>query len=64
MYTWICSPYNYIGTLSAWYVWGALGLYPLSGTKEYFVGSPAVEKATIHLPRTVRPNNKIEEVSL
>lgn len=39
----------HVGTLSAWYVWGALGLYPLSGTEFYFVGSPAVEKATIHL---------------
>ena len=39
----------YAGTLSAWYIWGALGLYPLAATKLYFVGSPCVEKATIHL---------------
>ena len=38
------------GTMSAWFVWGALGLYPLTGTTTYFVGSPAVEKATVHLP--------------
>lgn len=36
--------------MSAWFVWGALGLYPLTGTTTYFVGSPAVEKATVHLP--------------
>ncbi len=30
-------------------MWGALGLYPLTGTDLYFVGSPAVDKATITL---------------
>ena len=38
-----------VGTMSAWYVWGALGLYPLTGTDKYFIGSPAVERATINL---------------
>lgn len=33
--------------MSAWYVWGALGLYPLTGTDQYFIGSPAVDKATV-----------------
>ena len=37
--------------MSAWYVWGALGLYPLTGTPLYFMGSPAVDKATIALPK-------------
>jgi putative alpha-1,2-mannosidase len=39
------------GTMSAWFVWGSLGLYPLTGTKVYFVGSPAVDKAVIRLPK-------------
>ncbi len=30
-------------------MWGALGLYPLTGTDLYFVGSPAVDKATVTL---------------
>lgn len=37
------------GTMSAWYVWVAFGLYPLTGTTTYFVGSPSVETAMIHL---------------
>eukprot|EP00118_Oscarella_pearsei_P026501 m.809 g.809 ORF g.809 m.809 type:complete len:745 (+) comp4904_c0_seq1:2-2236(+) len=37
------------GTLSSWYVWSVLGLYPLSGTTLYFIGSPRVSEASIHL---------------
>ena len=37
------------GTMSAWYVWTALGLYPLTGTDTYLIGSPVVNKATIKL---------------
>ncbi len=28
---------------------GALGLYPLTRTDQYFIGSPAVDKATVSL---------------
>jgi len=35
------------GTMSAWYVFGALGFYPLSGSTTYMVGSPVFEKAVI-----------------
>ena len=35
------------GTLSAWYVWSALGLYPLTGTPLYVVGSPSISNANI-----------------
>lgn len=38
------------GTLSAWLVWGMLGLYPLTGTTTYIVGSPTIDQAVIHLP--------------
>ena len=34
--------------MSAWFVWSALGLYPLPGTNDYFLGSPAVDTATLH----------------
>jgi predicted alpha-1,2-mannosidase len=38
------------GALSSWYVFSALGLYPLqSGTAGYVVGSPLFSDATIHL---------------
>ncbi len=28
------------GTLSAWYVWSALGLYPIAGSDKYIIGMP------------------------
>ena len=39
------------GTMSAWYVWSALGLYPLTGTDVYFIGSPVITSATSKLHR-------------
>ena len=38
------------GTLSAWYVWSALGFYPLAGSDRYYVGTPAFDRAVVHLP--------------
>ncbi len=38
------------GTLSSWYVFSALGFYPVPGTVEYLVGSPIFDRATVHLP--------------
>lgn len=38
------------GQTSAWYVFSALGMYPVCpGTGEYVLGSPLFEKATLHL---------------
>jgi predicted alpha-1,2-mannosidase len=37
------------GTMSAWYVWSAIGLYPLAGQTTYFIGSPIFDTATIRL---------------
>jgi predicted alpha-1,2-mannosidase len=38
------------GEMSAWYVFGALGFYPLQmGSPYYVVGSPLFKQATIHL---------------
>ncbi len=37
------------GTLSAWYVFSALGFYPLAGTDKYWIGSPNVDSAVINL---------------
>jgi predicted alpha-1,2-mannosidase len=38
------------GQISAWYVWSALGLYPVNPASGiYVIGSPLVEKATIQL---------------
>lgn len=38
------------GEMSAWYIFSALGFYPLQmGSPEYVIGSPLFKKATIHL---------------
>lgn len=38
------------GQMSAWYIFSALGFYPvLPGSDEYALGSPLVKEATIHL---------------
>ena len=37
------------GTLSAWYVLSALGIYPVAGTSRYWIGSPIVGNARVNL---------------
>lgn len=37
------------GTLSSWYIFSAMGLYPVAGTDRYWIGSPNVEKAEVNL---------------
>ena len=38
------------GQMSAWYVFSALGFYPVSPSSSiYVIGSPMVDRATIHL---------------
>ena len=40
-----------LGSLSAWYVWSALGFYPvIPGAPVYVLGSPAFPKAEIRVP--------------
>ena len=38
------------GTLSAWYVFSALGFYPIAGTDRYWIGSPCIDDARLTLP--------------
>jgi predicted alpha-1,2-mannosidase len=38
-----------VGTLSAWYVWTALGLYPWAGSDLYVLGTPVFSRAVLHL---------------
>lgn len=38
------------GTIGAWYVLSALGIYPLPGTDVFYLGSPIVARAVLHLP--------------
>lgn len=37
------------GTLSSWYVFSAMGFYPLAGTDKYWLGSPNLDGAEIAL---------------
>ena len=37
------------GTMSAWYVWSAIGLYPDAGQPLYFIGSPLFSKSVMRL---------------
>jgi predicted alpha-1,2-mannosidase len=39
------------GQMSAWYVWSAMGMYPMNASSgKYLFGTPMVDKATIKLP--------------
>ena len=43
---------NDVGQMSAWYVFSALGFYPVNPAQGlYVIGSPVVDKATIHLDK-------------
>ena len=63
------------GQMSAWYVFSALGFYPVTpGSNEYIIGSPIVKSATINLengnsfqinaPENNRKSKYVKEVKL
>jgi predicted alpha-1,2-mannosidase len=37
------------GTLSSWYIWSSMGLYPVAGQPLYLIGSPIFPRTTLHL---------------
>lgn len=37
------------GALTSWYVFNAIGLFPMAGTDIFFIGSPVMDKATLCL---------------
>jgi len=39
------------GTMSSWYVWSAVGLYPNAGQPFYYIGSPLFRRSTIRVGR-------------
>jgi predicted alpha-1,2-mannosidase len=40
-----------LGQMSAWYIFTALGFYPVApGSNQYVIGRPFIEKATLNLP--------------
>ena len=34
--------------LSSWFVWNAIGIYPLAGTDRYLIASPMFKKSVVH----------------
>lgn len=38
------------GGMTSWYVWSALGLFPVAGQDLFVVGSPVFERVVMHLP--------------
>lgn len=52
------------GTMSAWYVWGAIGLYPNAGQDYYYIGSPIFPRSEILMGNhrlTIEAPNTSEE---
>lgn len=47
------------GTTSAWYVFSALGFYPIAGTDSYWIGSPLIDSASLTLE-----NGKILQIKV
>jgi len=45
------------GTMSAWFLWGNLGIYPLSGSTTFMVGSPLFDSIAISFPNTNNTND-------
>jgi len=39
------------GTLSSWYVWAAIGLFPSSAQPFYYIGSPVFTRSVMHLEK-------------
>lgn len=42
------------GTMSAWYMFAALGFYPQAGSTTYILGSPVFPQAVVHLANNTR----------
>ena len=49
------------GTMSSWYVWNAIGLYPNAGQPYYYIGSPLFRRTQINLSN--RRNFTIEALN-
>lgn len=37
------------GTLSSWYVWSSMGIYPVAGSDRYQIGAPLFQKSSIKI---------------
>lgn len=46
-----CPGNNDSGATGSWYVWSCLGLFPVTGTPYYLIGTPSVDSAEIDFAR-------------
>jgi predicted alpha-1,2-mannosidase len=51
------------GTLSAWYLWASMGLYPISGTQQYALGAPIFDRIEIDLTHIDETQDANDEIS-
>ncbi|MCA9657165.1 MAG: GH92 family glycosyl hydrolase [Myxococcales bacterium] len=47
------------GTMSAWYVWAAIGLYPLPGADGYWITAPVFDRLELDLSDAQAPDRKL-----
>ncbi|HWB77287.1 MAG TPA: GH92 family glycosyl hydrolase [Nannocystaceae bacterium] len=51
------------GTMSAWYVWAAIGLYPLPAHEQWWITAPIFERIELNMGDADRPDRKLEIIS-
>ena len=51
------------GTMSAWYVWATIGLYPLPGSGGFWITAPTFERLELDLSDADAPDRKLAIVS-
>lgn len=51
------------GTMSAWYVWSAIGLYPLPGDPRYWISAPIFERLELDLGDAAAPDRRLSIVA-
>jgi len=47
------------GTMSAWYVWSAIGLYPIPGDPRYLLSAPIFERVELDLGDAAAPTRRL-----
>jgi predicted alpha-1,2-mannosidase len=47
------------GTMSAWYVWSAIGLYPLPGSDGYWITAPIFDRLELDLGDSAAPERRL-----
>jgi len=51
------------GTMSAWYVWAAIGLYPVNGSSRYWITAPIFERVELDLGDATSPERALSIVA-